>query len=305
MSQAEREQCRDVTYLWAGPDVRALLDVECGQRGSAREQRVTRSPARRLCTECTRGAVGDVSSGAIPLAGQDTLIACWRSLAKLSPGARLVRSTAALAAVFPAWTPLNNAIVHSAADGAVVAPIAARLKPVFADAGVDTWALWLPSRATDLDAPDQVHAINGLKRDTTTLVMRKVLSPGLRAHAGVVRTSIAAATRASAEEPIAVGDLPEPDGLPDLGAWVLVYDGFAVVGAWSYLHRTDCGIYALGTLPGWRRRGLARALVEHVLADARRRGARTATLQSTPTGQPLYESMAFEPVGRYEEWIST
>jgi len=44
--------------------------------------------------------------------------------------------------------------------------------------------------------------------------------------------------------------------------------------------------------------------MEHVLADAQRRGARTATLQSTRMGLPLYESLGFEPVGRYEEWVS-
>ena len=31
-------------------------------------------------------------------------------------------------------------------------------------------------------------------------------------------------------------------------------------------------------------------------------GARTATLQSTRMGQPLYESLGFQPAGRYEEW---
>ncbi len=245
----------------------------------------------------------EMSSYATALPGQDTLIACWRSLAKLSPGARVVNSTVAVAAVFPSWAPLNNAIMLPAADGALAAKAASQLTPVFADAGVDTWALWLSSRATDLDAPDEVQAVDGLKRDTTTLVMQKVLPHGLRRHAGVIRTSVAAATRAAGDEPVAVADLPEPDGLPGLDAWALVYDRFAVAGAWSFLHGTECGIYSLGTHPDWRRRGLARTLMEHVLADAQHRGARTATLQSTRMGQPLYESLGLEPVGRYEEWI--
>jgi hypothetical protein len=44
--------------------------------------------------------------------------------------------------------------------------------------------------------------------------------------------------------------------------------------------------------------------MEHVLADAQHRGARTATLQSTRMGLPLYNSLGFAPAGRYEEWIS-
>jgi hypothetical protein len=35
------------------------------------------------------------------------------------------------------------------------------------------------------------------------------------------------------------------------------------------------------------------------MADARHRGARTASLQSTEMGRPLYESLHFEPAGRY------
>jgi ribosomal protein S18 acetylase RimI-like enzyme len=45
-------------------------------------------------------------------------------------------------------------------------------------------------------------------------------------------------------------------------------------------------------------------LVEHALADARHRGARTGSPQSTWMGQKLYESLGFQTVGRYEEWIS-
>jgi predicted acetyltransferase len=88
-----------------------------------------------------------------------------------------------------------------------------------------------------------------------------------------------------------------------LQGWVIVRDGYAVAGAWSLIEGTDCGIYTVATIPQWRRRGLARALMRSVLGDAYRHGARTATLQSTPMGEPLYTSLGFEPVGRYEEWV--
>jgi hypothetical protein len=48
--------------------------------------------------------------------------------------------------------------------------------------------------------------------------------------------------------------------------------------------------------------GFGRTLMEHVLADAKARGATTATLQSTRMGQTLYESLGFTAAGRYEEW---
>ncbi len=243
-----------------------------------------------------------MSSKNTALAGQETLLACWSALARMSPGATLIRSAATAAAVFPAWAPLNNAIMLSADDGAAAAAVS-QLTSVYTDAGVGAWALWLPSRATDLDTPDEMRAVGALKRDTTTLVMQATTLRGLRLHEGVVRTSIAAATRAT-EEPVPAVDLGEPERTPGLAAWAMVQDDVAVAGAWSFRHGRDCGIYTVGTSPGWRRRGLARSLVAHALADAARQGARTATLQSTRVAQHLYESLGFEPAGRYEEWLS-
>ncbi len=245
----------------------------------------------------------NVSRNDIALPGQETLLACWSALAQLSPGARLMRSSAAAAAVFPSWAPLNNAILLTAHDGASAAAASCQLASVYVDAGVGVWALWTPSRVTDLDAPAEVRAVGGFKRDTTTLVMQATLPPGLRYHDGVVQTSIATATRAT-DEPVPAADFEEMDRVPGMAAWVMVHDDVAVAGARSFLHGTACGIYAVGTIPEWRRRGFARSLMEHVLADAQRRGARTATLQSTAMGQPLYESLGFVPAGRYEEWIS-
>jgi GNAT superfamily N-acetyltransferase len=44
----------------------------------------------------------------------------------------------------------------------------------------------------------------------------------------------------------------------------------------------------------WRRQGLARALMESCLAEARRRGIEVVTLHASDKGRPLYEGMGFE-----------
>ncbi|MGI5127911.1 GNAT family N-acetyltransferase [Pseudonocardia sp. CA-107938] len=230
-------------------------------------------------------------------AGQGTLFASWEALAQLSPGARLVRGETAVASVFPHWAPLNNAV-------AIGAPDPAEAATVFTAAGVAEWAFWVSSPATAFAAPDTVSRVAGCKRDTTTLIMTAELRPCLRVHDGIVRTSIASATRAG-DEPVPVDELGEPDGVPGLAGWVHVVDGRAVAGAWSHRHGSDCGVYAVGTHPAWRRRGIGSALVEHVLAEARRAGARTASLQSTPMGLSLYTALGFTAVGRYEEWIAS
>ena len=176
----------------------------------------------------------------VALPGQETLLACWAALARISRGARLIRAAIASAAVFPDWAPLNNAIHLDTPDRATTA--ACRLAHVYESAGVDAWALWLPSDIADLDAADRPSSeVAGLTRDTTTLVMRTTLPKSMRRHTGVVSTSIKTATRAG-ETPIPVAELEPSDGVPDLVAWVLVHDDVAVCGAWSFLHRCDCGV---------------------------------------------------------------
>jgi GNAT superfamily N-acetyltransferase len=224
-------------------------------------------------------------------------------LARLSAHAKLIYSREAVAAVFPSWAPLNNAIMLNGCDAAALATATSRLRAWYSDATVDAWALWLPSTTKDLDASDHVPEVGGFKRDTTTLVMEATLASPLRPDDRVVCTSIAAAARAADDAPVPAAELGEPDDVPGLTGWAILDHDLAVAGAWSFLLGGDCGIYAVGTLPGWRHRGFAHALMTHVLADAQRRGARTATLQSTRMGQPLYESLGFKPVGRYEEWV--
>lgn len=236
------------------------------------------------------------------LPGQETLLASWAALATTSPGARLVRTVGAVGAVFPAFAALNNVIVLG--DPATAPDVHAEWRRRFADAGVPQWALWIPSRATDVDAPDVLPGIPGMRRDETTLVMTAPIPAGLPTDAGVVRTSLDSALRAG-DDPVPVAELGEPGTTPGLDTWVLVRAGLAVASAWTYRCGTDCGIYAVGTAPAWRRQGLGMTLMRHLMACAAAADAHTATLQSTRMGQPLYESLGFTAVGRYEEWIAT
>lgn len=232
------------------------------------------------------------------LPGQDTLLAAWQALAQISPG-RLVSVPGAIAAVFPESAYLNNAIL----DGDDAEATVARLAALYIDAGVRSWAAWVPSPAVEFGGTDRLTRLGGLTRDITTLVMHADLPHRLPRHPDVVRASVADIERLDVDAPIPVDQLGAPDPVPGLDAWVLVRDGIAVTGAYTYRHGGDCGVYAVGTRPEWRRRGLARALVQHAMADARDHGANTASLQSTPAGQPLYESLGFRAAGRYEEWV--
>jgi GNAT superfamily N-acetyltransferase len=295
---------RDVPWnapWYAGLGFRVLSDDELTpglRRRRALEREHGLPPELRVAMRLD--LAGPVSAtDALP--GQDTLVECWAALAQLSVGARVINMPGAVAAVFPSWAPLNNAIVVDPGEAALAA---AELASLYRDAGVDDWALWVPSRTADLDEPDMILDVGPLARDATTLVMHAILPPTLRPHDGAVEASISTLERVSAEEPLPVAELGRSDGQAGLHAWVMVQDGIAVATTWSFLLGTDCGIYGVETLPRWRRRGLGRALVEHVLHVASEQGARTASLQSTAVGQPLYENLGFEAAGRYEEWVA-
>ena len=53
-------------------------------------------------------------------------------------------------------------------------------------------------------------------------------------------------------------------------------------------------IMNLVTLPAWRRRGIARALLEHVLGVLRSEGVPAASLHASRDGRNLYEDLGFK-----------
>ena len=119
------------------------------------------------------------------LQGQDTLLASWSALAQVSPGARVIPSAVTAAAVFPAWTPLNNAILLNAHDGTAAA---SQLTSVYADAGADVWALWMPSRVTEPERARRQTRRSAVKQQHHNTRHADGPATGLRFHDGVVRT---------------------------------------------------------------------------------------------------------------------
>jgi len=238
------------------------------------------------------------------LAGQDTLLSCWQALTDtdFGPG-QLVDTRDAIAAVFPDSRYFNNAILTAGIESADAA--AESVAGLYA-AGITTWALWVPSDTATFDGThDRVDAIGSLTRDVTTLTMQRSLAPGLRRDDRVRTVSGEAMWRLTLDEAVANEDLGKPDAGARVTGWALVEDGRAIASAYTHHYGSDCGIYAVGTQPAWRRRGVAGALVEHILAEAYDAGMRTASLQSTPMGLSVYEHLGFRACGRYEEWQHT
>ena len=76
-----------------------------------------------------------------------------------------------------------------------------------------------------------------------------------------------------------------------------------VAAALAYDCGGGCGIYNVGTLEHARRRGLGTALTAAQVHDARGRGCRTASLQSTPMAERVYTAVGFRDLGRILEYV--
>jgi GNAT superfamily N-acetyltransferase len=87
------------------------------------------------------------------------------------------------------------------------------------------------------------------------------------------------------------------------GCFVYEADGRAVGSATAACFGRELAwIGMVLVLPDYRRRGIARALLEHCLAYCRRRGVACVKLDATDMGRPLYAALGFEDEQPIERW---
>lgn len=66
-------------------------------------------------------------------------------------------------------------------------------------------------------------------------------------------------------------------------------------------HRGEGFVFNVYTVPGWRRRGVARALMEAAIAHARAAGLRRVLLRTSEAGRPVYRALGFVDPGYYRQ----
>lgn len=93
---------------------------------------------------------------------------------------------------------------------------------------------------------------------------------------------------------------PEEMWRGPLEVW-LGYDGdFAVTSTALIEAAGVLGLYSVATLPAWRGRGMAEAIMRHAVADRRLRGVTAPlVLQSSPGGLELYKRLGFKRTTRF------
>ncbi len=235
------------------------------------------------------------------LRGSGTLLASWEAYARGAVGAAVLRLPGAAAAVFPhepERAVYNNALLERGLGPGGRAAALDAMEATYAAAGVTRYAAWV--HETDPAMRDELKG-RGYILDTTTRAMGMALD-----EISVPRPQIELGPAGWAEY-LEMDDLP-PDFLSaaDHAAFHLLAaraDGEMVAAALAYDHGGDCGIYNVGTLEHARRRGLGTALTAAQVHDARARGCRTASLQSTPMAERVYASVGFRDLGRILEYV--
>ena len=89
---------------------------------------------------------------------------------------------------------------------------------------------------------------------------------------------------------------------PDMTLYVGILDGEPVAHALRFTSHRIAGIYNVGTLARYRRRGLGTALTWRAAADGRAEGCRASALQTSPMAFSLYRRMGYRHVRDYQTW---
>lgn len=107
----------------------------------------------------------------------------------------------------------------------------------------------------------------------------------------------------------AFGKPTEKDGMlliaadPNCNFLMHCEDGKMVAGMLLICKGENAGVHEVGTLEAYRGRGIASSLLNYAVSIAKEKGCKYATLQASPLGAPLYESLGYEAVGEVHTWL--
>jgi ribosomal protein S18 acetylase RimI-like enzyme len=235
------------------------------------------------------------------LRGAATLLASWEAYARGATGAALRRMPGVATAVFPNEPErgvYNNALLDRGLPAGERADALDAMERAYAAAGVTRFAAWVH----ESDAPMRADVERrGYTLDTSTLAMGMALD-----EIRLPRPEIELAPPDWFEYLRIVGVPPDFLAQADPAEYRVLLarlDGENVATAMAFDLDGDAGIYNVGTLEHARRRGLGTGLTALLLHDARARGCRTASLQSTPMAERLYASVGFRDLGRIHEYV--
>jgi GNAT superfamily N-acetyltransferase len=219
----------------------------------------------------------------------------------------VVRMPGVVASVVPA-TPERSIFNSAVATGAdALAATLDRLEAIYADAGVRAWTVWVPDddRASATLLAERGHVLDGAPRAMALeLAELRPRHPaeGIEVVSGETPMLGPVNDRAYGIE--GPGWATALDAEPEIAVdtAVALAGGEAAACAAVLDRDDDACVTAVATLPEHRGRGLAGALISRLLAAAAGRGVRTASLQASRAGAPVYGRLGFADVGFIELW---
>ncbi|HEX5763133.1 MAG TPA: GNAT family N-acetyltransferase [Solirubrobacterales bacterium] len=222
------------------------------------------------------------------------------------PDSRLIEREGLLASLTPVspQRSLFNSVYYEDA-GALRAELDS-LQGVYDEAGIAAWTVWvadedretaelLAARGHSLDAEPRAMAL-----DLADLATLPPTPEGIESRPGD------AATAAELND-CAYGYGPDAfraalAGETSIGWHAAHSEGEPVSVVGMIEVGDDCCVTGVATPPEQRGRGIASWLLCTTLAAARERGMRTASLQATKAGAPIYERLGFRDLGHIEMW---
>jgi GNAT superfamily N-acetyltransferase len=221
------------------------------------------------------------------------------------PDSQLIQRDGLIASLTPAspQRSLFNSVFYE--DPAALAVAVDSLAELYDAHEIAAWTVWVPDedRETAQLLADRGHALDAAPRAMAMELADAAASPG---PAGVEPGPC---------DPGVAADLNDraygygPDGFRAAVAgetairWQGAYAGGEPVGCIGTIAvGDDCCITGVATPPEQQGRGIAAWLLRRALAEAREEGMRTASLQATKAGAPLYERLGFADFGFVEMW---
>jgi GNAT superfamily N-acetyltransferase len=228
-----------------------------------------------------------------------------RMLARASEAARVDEREGVIASVTPAAPERSvmNSVAFESPDA--LERSLDRLASLYAEADVRAWTVWVPGGE---QSGKRILEQAGHRLDATPAAMALELR-------GFARAPSPSLDLDDDPDPADVGAINDAaygfDGdfgrafttRPEsLRLYVAAADGRAAACAGTVYEDGDCGVYVVATRPESRGRGLAADLLTVALNEAREAGCKTASLQSTAMGKPVYVRLGFRDFGPLEMW---
>jgi GNAT superfamily N-acetyltransferase len=183
-----------------------------------------------------------------------------------------------------------------------------RLADLYAEAGVIAWTVWVPESDTavaqalesaghSLDAAPRAMGmtLEELREPPPPSGELEVVQEDDHETMGRINEVAYGYTGGSFSEVVR-----QP--VPDAHVYLARLGGEAVGCAMAWDHGADAEITWVATLPEARGRGVSKQLMARALRDARGRGLKTTTLQSTKLGAPAYRAVGYREFGVLQMW---